>query len=208
MPVHSYHCKYCHQQKNTQTALNRHIAHTPKCFKAWQHDILNLSSTNTGVDRRANHRSPTSEEQPEILANDFVDEASSPGRSVSNNFQPSFVPLSDEVDEDMGVGQPQPRYRASYPGGDTAEILGEGKTKFQQWREEKNLKSENDWAPFENQKEWDLAQWLMRNVGQKSIDEYLKLPIVSLATDLHVNHSPGFRFRTTPFCHFIILIHS
>ncbi|KAF8230576.1 hypothetical protein L208DRAFT_1281190, partial [Tricholoma matsutake] len=26
-----------------------------------------------------------------------------------------------------------------------------------------------------------LAQWLIRNLGQKSIDEYLKLPIVSLA---------------------------
>ena len=33
--------------------------------------------------------------------------------------------------------------------------------------------------PFEDQAEWDLACWLIRNVGQKSIDEYLKLPIVS-----------------------------
>ena len=35
------------------------------------------------------------------------------------------------------------------------------------------------WAPFEDQAEWNLACWLIKNVGQKSIDEYLKLPIVS-----------------------------
>jgi hypothetical protein len=37
---------------------------------------------------------------------------------------------------------------------------------------------ENEWAPFTSQEEWDLAWWLMNNVGQNSIDEYLKLPIV------------------------------
>ncbi|KAF8233248.1 hypothetical protein L208DRAFT_1267596, partial [Tricholoma matsutake] len=45
--------------------------------------------------------------------------------------------------------------------------------------EEQAALGENTWAPFASQEEWDLSQWLMKNVGQNSIDEYLKLPIVS-----------------------------
>ncbi|KAF8223722.1 hypothetical protein L208DRAFT_1315423, partial [Tricholoma matsutake] len=45
---------------------------------------------------------------------------------------------------------------------------------------EQENQGEHTWAPFEDQAEWDLACWLIKNVGQKSIDEYLKLPIVSL----------------------------
>ena len=29
-----------------------------------------------------------------------------------------------------------------------------------------------------------LAKWLLRNVGQKSADEFLKLPIVSFVTEV------------------------
>jgi hypothetical protein len=52
------------------------------------------------------------------------------------------------------------------------------------WKEEQNLYRENEWAPFDNQKEWDLAKWLIRNVGQKSTDEFLKLQIASLCCHL------------------------
>ena len=121
MPVHLYCCKYCHQQKNTQTALNRHIAHSPRCFESWQHNILNLSSTNAGGDSTTNLNSCSN--PVEDLAN---------VETVPNDFQPSFVQLSNEVDEDVGADQSQNRYRVSYPGEDTAEILGKGKTRFQQ----------------------------------------------------------------------------
>ena len=203
MPVDSYHCKYCHQQKNTQTALNRHIAHSPRCFKSWQHDILKLSSTSTWVDSSTTRRSTTIEDQPELLANDSGIDASTP-----EPLQPSFVRLSNKARDDAGAGQTQTRYRVSYTRGDTAEILGEGKTRFQQWQDEKKLKGENDWAPFANQQEWDLARWLMSNVGQKSIDEYLKLPIVSESTRLKVNYLACIRFRSMPVFHFITPIPS
>ena len=42
----------------------------------------------------------------------------------------------------------------------------------------------NEWTPFHSQKKWDLAKWLIKNVGQKSIDEFLQLPIVSMC--MHV----------------------
>ena len=35
------------------------------------------------------------------------------------------------------------------------------------------------WGPFKDQEEWELAEWLSKNVGQKQMDTYLKLNIVS-----------------------------
>jgi len=34
------------------------------------------------------------------------------------------------------------------------------------------------WGPFDSEEEWELAEWLIRNVGQKQTDTFLKLPIV------------------------------
>ncbi|EIW85318.1 hypothetical protein CONPUDRAFT_150132 [Coniophora puteana RWD-64-598 SS2] len=33
------------------------------------------------------------------------------------------------------------------------------------------------WAPFDNEEEWQLARWLVTNVGKTAIEEFLKLPI-------------------------------
>jgi hypothetical protein len=90
---------------------------------------------------------------------------------------------TDDVD-DIDDAHSQSRYRRGYRGLSSAEILGEGKTKFQIWQEGQSLHGENEWVPFQNQKEWDLAQWLIRNVGQKSTDEFLKLHLASICTHI------------------------
>jgi hypothetical protein len=41
------------------------------------------------------------------------------------------------------------------------------------------LEGGHEWGPFNNEEEWQLAEWLIKNVGQKQTDAYLKLPIVS-----------------------------
>jgi hypothetical protein len=53
------------------------------------------------------------------------------------------------------------------------------KTYFEKLQEEQRHKGQDPWAPFENEEEWGLAQWLMLNVGQNATDKFLKLPIVS-----------------------------
>ncbi|KAH7906526.1 hypothetical protein BJ138DRAFT_1137941 [Hygrophoropsis aurantiaca] len=37
--------------------------------------------------------------------------------------------------------------------------------------------ADNKWAPFRDEDEWELARFLMKNLGQTKIDEFLKLPI-------------------------------
>ena len=53
------------------------------------------------------------------------------------------------------------------------------KTRFECWQEIKKCEGKNPWDPFVNKEEWDLTMWLIKNVGQKLTDEFLKLPIVS-----------------------------
>jgi len=38
---------------------------------------------------------------------------------------------------------------------------------------------ESEWTPFHDEDEWDLARFLMKNLRQKKIDEWLKLSHVS-----------------------------
>ncbi|KAG2113682.1 hypothetical protein DEU56DRAFT_874333 [Suillus clintonianus] len=34
------------------------------------------------------------------------------------------------------------------------------------------------WGPFDDEEEWELAKWLIQNVGQNQTDKFLKLPII------------------------------
>ena len=60
-----------------------------------------------------------------------------------------------------------------------SQTLGIKKTPFEKLQEAQAALGKSEWAPFASQEEWDLAQWLMKSVGQNSIDKFLKLPIVS-----------------------------
>ena len=83
-----------------------------------------------------------------------------------------------EVEEVEDEDAPRRCYVESYPDG-AAEILGRSKTKFDAYREGQDERGEQRWAPFRDKEEWELAQWLLKNVGQTKIDEFLKLDIVS-----------------------------
>jgi hypothetical protein len=55
--------------------------------------------------------------------------------------------------------------------------IGEGIPAFEQIRAEL-LAEGNEWGPFKGEDEWDLAEWLIKNLGQTQTDTFLKLPIV------------------------------
>ncbi|KAF8800596.1 hypothetical protein BYT27DRAFT_7216881 [Phlegmacium glaucopus] len=60
---------------------------------------------------------------------------------------------------------------------------GECKTTFQKRQVEQKAEGKAPWAPFEMEKEWELAQWLMTaGVSQKKIDAFLKLESVRNST--------------------------
>ena len=61
---------------------------------------------------------------------------------------------------------------------------GQCKSLFECLDEEQKKVGGSRWGPFEDKDEWQLAEWLIRNVGQKKTDTFLKLPIVSFFSPL------------------------
>ena len=53
-----------------------------------------------------------------------------------------------------------------------------GRTTFQRIRDEQIIKN-GVMGPFNDDAEWELAKWLIKNVGHAQVDTFLKLSIVS-----------------------------
>ena len=75
------------------------------------------------------------------------------------------------------------RFIEAFPG-PVGVPVGRGQTKFDLIYENQVEEGKNNFSPFANDEEWGLAQWLSRRVGQKAINEYLNLSMVSLVNEL------------------------
>ncbi|KAJ7076071.1 hypothetical protein B0H15DRAFT_791005 [Mycena belliarum] len=69
--------------------------------------------------------------------------------------------------------------------GQAGATFGKGPTTFQAIRDDQILQGAQILGPFESDDEWELAKWLIKNVGHNQMEAFLKLPIVSwgLGTD-------------------------
>ncbi|KAG2108879.1 hypothetical protein DEU56DRAFT_920424 [Suillus clintonianus] len=88
----------------------------------------------------------------------------------------------EEVPDEPGPVSNDTRWIESYaahhgagaPCGEVDEVTP---TKFDQIRQQ--LEADGaPWGPFDNEEEWELAKWLIQNVGQNQTDKFLKLPII------------------------------
>ena len=68
-----------------------------------------------------------------------------------------------------------------------ADVLGFGATKFEietikAWQCETQASGTplNPWAPFVDEEEWQLVEWLMTEMTQKAQDKFLKLLIAGV----------------------------
>lgn len=91
---------------------------------------------------------------------------------------PGIIPPAQSTASGPGGREKVSRWVEAYPklAGATK---GLGQTEFAKVHESQGESDKDPWSPFESQDEWQLAQWLLHNVGQNATDEFLKLPIVS-----------------------------
>ncbi|KAG2354268.1 hypothetical protein BDR07DRAFT_1494784 [Suillus spraguei] len=170
--------------------VKRHIAGRPECRTAWE---LTIKETKVMYD----------EDGPQVLA-DFAyddDVGSSPlHRSCSkssnadqDNPLPALksqrVTIEDVADEDK-VKINSGRYFKEFPDGGWT--LWEGETGFESYKKYKEGLGEDEWAPFHDEEEWGLAEWLVKSLGQTQTDDFLKLPIkVDELLELQEDQCPG-----------------
>ena len=109
-----------------------------------------------------------------------------PDTHPDNKIRPDHLCVTVKDAKDREIESQSTYYIEDFPANlGVGAVWGEDMPFFEKlWREqERNGLSR--WGPFEDQDEWELAKWLIRNVGQKQINSFLNLNIV---------HSHHFKF--------------
>ena len=91
--------------------------------------------------------------------------------------EPESVTLAVEDAEDATAGEAY--YIEEFPDYlGAGAVWGEELPSFENLRRDQELNASSRWGPFEDQDEWELATWLVRNTGQNQINSFLNLKIV------------------------------
>ena len=188
-----YCCSFCGKSCTTAPGLDRHIARTPNCKKADGEKFSEYAkSIWDDVLAHPNH----AEQQPLVNLPDYPDFHLEEDLQIAEDMlydeQINLPPQPPPPPRVEPEPNPQPATAAVPNIGDGGRYIeyfpkeylagatwGQCKPLFESLDEEQKRVGGSRWAPFEDEDEWQLAEWLIRNVGQKETDIFLKLPIVS-----------------------------
>ncbi|KAG0691813.1 Zn-finger domain-containing protein [Suillus ampliporus] len=149
----------------TASGLNKHISKSQSCCTKWiewlQNFSINVFDLGGGF----------AEPQPADF--DLPQHSERRGR-----VEVEEVP----DDSETGPAQDNACWIESYPAEALAGVPTTEQenipTKFHRIQDELENSDEGMWGPFHNEDEWELAKWLIQNVGQNQTDKFLKLPII------------------------------
>lgn len=188
-------CKDCGHSLPTTSGLNKHIASSKSCRQKWQDRLKSFSVNVFDIVQGYSAGGSLDEEDEDEQVHTMVDgpdvDVDEPEIPASADTVPQRehrrvhveeVPDSDapmrHASDDTRWIEPYPvDMLAGAPIGDPAVAIP---TKFDNIRHQ--LESNGDegvLGPFKDDEEWQLAKWLIQNVGQNQTDKFLKLPIVS-----------------------------
>ncbi|KIK78516.1 hypothetical protein PAXRUDRAFT_163836 [Paxillus rubicundulus Ve08.2h10] len=187
-----HHCGYCGKAVPTIGGVKRHIARRPECRKCWEAMVAQADSVSVFDEPEIKQDQFDGDEQDDILTDhqpgpppDGMEDWQPPTRThtrspASDTLEVPKHPratVEDIADEDEGGPGP---FLENFDG--AGKVLRETSTTFDRFQTERAAKDEPTYFPFKDNDEWDLAAWMMKHLGQTRIDEFLKLPIVSLLT--------------------------
>ncbi len=96
----------------------------------------------------------------------------SPDRQSERPAKRSQVSIKEVADEDAPG-----RYVEQYPG-NVGESLGHGEVLFKTLHKDQSDRGQSPWAPFEDEDEFQLSEWIIKRLGKNAIQEFLKQPKV------------------------------
>ncbi|EPQ50928.1 hypothetical protein GLOTRDRAFT_133665 [Gloeophyllum trabeum ATCC 11539] len=186
MPV----CGYCGKHLPTTNGLKIHVKRRKSCYSQYIEKLKSFTITTHDLDAD-NESDSTDSQQDSDPEQGHVPESELPQDDPPTVTEQAFEPRSapspndtgapigastggnpvDEVDSDRAT-----RFAESYPGR-AGEGIRRENTKFDTIREVQECQEKIIWDPFQDEEEWELARWLVQNMGQSQMDEFLKLPI-------------------------------
>lgn len=192
-------CGFCGKLCPTAPGLKRHIDGTPECKRASNEEYYQYANSIwDDVPGNLDHEEqqppiPPIDSEPVDMLDFHLDEDIQiaednivpPPQQELHELPPRAqeemvnVPVNEKVNTDSADGA---RYIEYFPEENRAGATwGHSKPLFECLDEEQKKVGGSRWAPFEDEEEWQLAEWLIQNVGQKQTDIFLKLPIVSFS---------------------------
>jgi hypothetical protein len=175
-------CSFCLKELSKAKDVQLHITNTQKCRAARtaQNRVIQRRSATPFLER-------VNDPNPPDLEPMMVD----PADGIVGRDDADYIPRERlEADDDMAPYQPQleeevedapGRYAEDYNQEHVAHVLRKSQSAFETLKEDqKNAGlAEKPWAPFEDEGEWELARFLVKEVSQTAANKYLKLAIVS-----------------------------
>ena len=186
-------CRFCSKLCPTVPGLNRHINIASNCKKASRDEFGQYANSiwnNVPENADDAEQQPLPDATEPDLPDFHLEEDIQRAEDMFNRegidipllpppLPPPPPPLHPHVpdNEEVNIGQ---RYIENFPEEYLAGATwGNCKPLYEHVSEEQQREGASRWSPFEDEDEWRLAEWLIRNVGQKQTDIFLKLPIVS-----------------------------
>ena len=167
-------CSYCSRSFPTTKGLHSHQAQDLVCQRKRAEDQAMIFHQLSGnANPNFVHPSPSHPTtSPTQLSSDDV---------MQIDPDPEMAAPAQEYPQD----RPEPTrkkgvYRVSPPTRLRAgESKGRAETRFERIRRQQQQRGQGAHGQFQTAEDWDLAKWLIKNVGQNATDSFLKLPIVS-----------------------------
>ena len=97
-----------------------------------------------------------------------------------HQLHPQHVMVEDVPDNEDGG-----HYIKNFPEENMAGTTwGQSKPLFECIDDNQKREGGSRWGPFEDEDKWQLADWLIQNVSQRQMDNFLKLPIVRILSSI------------------------
>ncbi|KAI6029034.1 hypothetical protein EDC04DRAFT_2605660 [Pisolithus marmoratus] len=168
MPTH--HCDYCLKPITTLAGVKQHISQSTTCQQQWNEVLKHTAGTAVSADN--DHQMDNRLDNTPGVPSDWYNESdgSDAGGDMFN--------IEEEDDIEVGTSLANPGCFVEQYTGIAAQIFGSRHTVFEEMEKAEYKNCRNQWSPFQSKEEWDLAHFLMKNVGQTKIDEFLKLSLI------------------------------
>ncbi|KAG6906093.1 hypothetical protein DXG01_015962 [Tephrocybe rancida] len=174
--------------------MNMHMFRAKSCYQKWQDALVaqwDVSPPKGPRQKNSPPREPSPISDNDEMAMDIQDNYRPPSEpeEIHNSQQPYIEDTEDEGEPPFGPCCKW--YIDEYPC-PAGQWIRRAKMAFENLVEHQAREGKEHWEPFESEEEWELAMWLMKHVGQKSTDEYLKLCIVHNSGNLSFHNNYTF----------------
>ena len=173
-------CPYCGKAFQTPRAVNHHVSASKSCSRGRLNAIIRKDNNSASPSPKRQKIQPVGEfdnesepnlaafDNPLVCGDDFI--------FPSLPREPS-IEVGDGTEHGENTYPKNERFIESFHG-EAGNGLRRSETQFELWLKNQKDEEKIPWFLFASEQEWALAKWLLKNVGQKSTDDFLKLPIV------------------------------